>query len=81
MILQRASALKMQVAPYLRYVASNPVIKHYNYEVVADQTRTIGNIRTSINQLIFTIEATNNYLLRKIETIVSLMPEIFRTKN
>ena len=41
-------------------------------------SKEIGEIRTCINRLIFTIDATNNYLPKEITTIVNLMNEIFK---
>ena len=76
-----AGRLKMQVNPYVRRVALNPTIKVFDHRVVSDHTKVIGEIRNSINRLIFTIEATNNYLPREIETIVNYMNEIFETEN
>ena len=48
----------------------------------ADQAHMqIAVIRNSINRLIFTIDATNNYLPREIESIVKMLNEIFRSEN
>jgi len=76
-----AEGLNMQVAPYVRMVAKSPTIVRYDYDVINNHTRTIAQIRTCINRLIFTIEATNNYLPKDIHTIVSLMQEIFKSEN
>ena len=77
----RAKGLGMQVAPYIRRVAQSPVIVNYNYNEICNHTKEIAEIRNSINRLIFTIEATNNYLPRDIVSIVNLMQEIFRSEN
>lgn len=76
-----AKELKMQVVNYVRMVAKNPMIRLYNYQAVRDHTKEIGEIRTCLNRLIFTIEATNNYLPKEIETMVNLMYEIFEGEN
>lgn len=73
--------LKMQVTNYVRMVARDPIIRTYNYRAVSDHTKEIGEILTSINRLIFTIDATNNYLPKEIKTIVELMNEIFKSEN
>ena len=77
----RAKGLGMQVAPYIRRVAQNPTIINYNYDEIRNHTKEIAEIRNSVNRLIFTIEATNNYLPREIVSIVNLMQEIFRSEN
>ena len=81
MIRRRAKEVQMQVAPYLRLVAKNPVIKPVDFSAVMAHTKALSEIRASINQLIFTIEATNNYLPREIESIVNMMNAVFRTEN
>ena len=77
----RAKTLSMQVSPYIRRVAQSPTIINYNYAEISSHTKEIAEIRNSINRLIFTIEATNNYLPREIVTIVNLMQEIFQSEN
>ena len=77
----KATGLGMQVSPYIRRIAQNPTIIKYNYDVITVHTKEIAELRNSINQLIFTIEATNNYLPREIISIVNLMQEIFRSEN
>ena len=77
----RAEKLSMQVSPYIRRVAQSPTIINYNYAEISSHTKEIAEIRNSINRLIFTIEATNNYLPREIVTIVNLMQEIFQSEN
>ncbi len=80
-ISENAKQLNMQIAPYLRYVGQNPTIVQYDYSVIANHTKEIGNVRSDINRLIFTIEASNNYLPKEIESIVSMMKKIFETEN
>ena len=76
-----AKELKMQTTNYVRLVAKNPIIRAYNLNIISDHTKEIGEIRTCLNRLIFTIEATNNYLPKEIKTIVNLMNEIFEGEN
>lgn len=80
-ILKNAKKLNMQTAPYIRTVAQSPTIVKFDYSVISEHTKAIGEIRTCINRLIYTIEATNNYLPKEIHTIVSLMQEIFKSEN
>jgi len=76
-----AAKMKMQVSAYVRMVAQNPVVRSYDYSIICAHTREIGEIRTCINRLIYTIELTNNYLPREIETILDLMKKIFEGEN
>lgn len=78
---EHAKELNMQVAPYVRMVAQNPTIIQIDYSVISNHTKEIAEIRNAINRLVFTIEATNNYLPREIESIVNLMEELFKSEN
>ncbi len=72
---------KMQVAPYVRMIAQNPVINKIDYSIIANHTKEIAEIRNSINRLIFTIEVTNNYLPKDIQSIVEMVEAIFKSEN
>lgn len=76
-----AEKTKMQVAPYIRMVAQNPTIIQYDYSIIENHTKEISRVRNEINKLIFTIEATNNYLPKQIDSIVEYMEEIFEIQN
>lgn len=76
-----ANRLKMQVTPYIRRVALNPQIIQNNYSEISAHTKEIAEVRNIINRLIFTIDATNNYLPKEIETIVDLMNGLFQSEN
>lgn len=76
-----AKELEIPVANYVRMVAQKQVIRPYDYSIIDAHTKEIAEIRMCINRLIFTIEATNNYLPKEITTIVNLMSEIFRGEN
>ena len=76
-----AEKLGMQVAPYVRQAAINPTFIQRNYKAVSEHTKTLAEIRTAINRVAFTIDATNNYLPKDIETIVNLMTEALETEN
>lgn len=80
-ILRNAKRADMQTAPYIRAIAQSPTIVNYDYRVISEHTKAIGEIRICINRLIFTIEVTNNYLPKDIHAIVSLMQEIFKSEN
>ena len=80
-IVNNATKNNLQVAPYIRMVAQNPIIKEDNYDIILQHTKQIAEIRNSINRLIFTIEATNNYLPQEIDDIVEMITLIFETEN
>ena len=80
-ISENAKKLNMKIAPYVRMVAQNPNILVCDYSIIANHTKEIAAVRATINQLIFTIEATNNYLPKEIETIVEMITEIFKSEN
>lgn len=80
-ILRNAKRVDMQSAPYIRAIAQSPTIVNYDYSVISNHTKEIVEIRNCINRLIFTIDATNNYLPKDIQTIVSLMQEIFKSER
>lgn len=76
-----AKKCSMPVSAYIRLVAENPIIIRYNYDTVREHTKRITEVRDAINRVAFTIEATNNYLPRDIETIVDLMTGLFESEN
>ena len=76
-----AKEAQMQIAPYIRRAAINPNINVIDYSIIEKHTREIGSVRNDINRLVFTIQATNNYLPRDIGTIVALLEGIFRSEN
>ena len=80
---KNAEKANMKVAPYVRKIAQSPniFIVNCDYDIISEHTKEIASVRTTINQLIFTIEATNNYLPKDIGTIVELMTYIFETEN
>lgn len=80
-ILKYAEKLSMQVAPYVRMVAQKPNIIKIDYSIISAHTKEIAEIRNSINRLVFTIDASNNYLPKEIESIVKLMTELFQSEN
>ncbi len=80
-ILNNAKKLNMKIAPYIRMASLNPNIIKYNYEIIREHSKEIGKVRETINHLIFSIEASNNYLPEEIDEIVKLMNEIFKIEN
>ena len=82
-IAANAERYGMEIAPYGRMVMINPAVTivERDYSIIAEHTKELAAIRDTINRLIFTIDATNNYLPKDIKTIVNLMNEVFQTEN
>lgn len=76
-----ADILGMKVAPYIRKVAQTPTIINYDYAAIREHTRQVAKIINSINLLIFTIEANNDYQPKEIDGIVEYVQEIMETEN
>lgn len=80
-IKENADILGMKVAPYIRKVAQNPNIIHFNYSAIERHTQQIGKIDESINLLIYTIHVNNDYLPKEIEGILNYIKEVWETEN
>ena len=80
-IKQNAKILDMKVAPYIRQVAQNPHITIFDYASIRAHTKQIGKVVDSINLLVFTIQAQNNYQPKEIDGIVNYIKEIWETEN
>jgi hypothetical protein len=69
------------IADYIRAVAQNPNIIHFNYSAIEEHTKQVGQIVNSVNRLIFTIHINNDYLPKEIEGIRDYVDEIWETEN
>ena len=76
-----ADILEMKVIPYIRKVAQNPNIIHFNYSAIERHTNQIGKIDQALNLLIYTIHLNNDYLPKEIEAIASYMKQVWETEN
>lgn len=76
-----AKKLNMDVASYIRMVAQNPNIIQFDYSVIEEHTKQVGQVVNSINQLIFTIEVNNDYQPKEIWGIRDYIEEIWDTEN
>lgn len=80
-IKENAEILDMQIAPYIRKVAQNPTIIHFDYSAIERHTQQVGKIVNSVNQLIFTIEMNNDYQPKEIEGICDYVKQIMETEK
>lgn len=76
-----AEILDMPIATYIRMVAQNPNIIHFNYDAIERHTEQVGKVVNFVNRLIFTIELNNDYQPRQIDAIVDSVNEIFETEK
>ena len=76
-----AKKLNMQIAPYIRMVAQNPNIINFDYSVIEEHTKQVGQVVNSVNQLIFTIEVNNDFQPKEICGIRDYVDEIWDTEN
>lgn len=80
-IKENAAKLNMEVRPYIRMVAQNPTIINFDYSVIEEHTKQIGQVVNSVNQLIFTIEVNNDFQPKEIWGIRDYVEEIWDTEN
>ena len=76
-----AEILDMQIAPYIRKVAQNPNITIFDYAAIRAHTQQVGKVVNSINQLVYTIQVTNNYQPKEIEGIRDYVEQILETER
>jgi DNA primase catalytic subunit len=69
------------VADYIRVVAQNPNIIHFNYSAIEEHTKQVGQVVNSVNQLIFTIEVNNDYQPKEIDEIMNCTEQILETER
>lgn len=81
LILSNARRLGMQRNIYIKCAAKHPVIHQHNYEVIGNHTQELSEIRKTLNRLVYTIEATNNYVPKEIKTVVNAMNFVMQTEN
>ena len=81
LILANARRLGMQRNIYIKCAAKHPVIHQHNYKVIDAHTQELAEIRKTLYRLVFTIEATRNFVPREIETVVNAMNFVMQTEN
>ena len=76
-----ADLLEKKVTSYIRMVAQNPNIIHFDYSAIEEHTKQVGQIVNSVNQLIFTIEVNNDYQPKEVDGIRDYVEEILETER
>lgn len=80
-IQQNASAIDKTVSAYVRYIAKDFCILKYDYESILQHTHEITSLRNAINQLVYTIKKTGEYVPADLEFILDKMNEISKSEK
>ena len=80
-IRQHAQERNMSVSQYIKTAAMKCNIIHTDLSIVAEHSRYVQKIRDRINRIAFTIEVTNNYLDRQIDTVVNDMKSLLNSEK
>ena len=80
-IQDNAKAMDKTVSAYVRYIAKDFCILNCNYESIVEHTHEITALRNAINQLVYTIKKTGEYVPADLEYILERMKEISKSEN
>ena len=76
-----ARAMDKTVSAYVREISKNFYILKYDYESILQHSHEITNLRNVINQLVYTIKKTGEYVPADLEFILDKMNEISKSEN
>lgn len=80
-IQDNAKAMDRTVSAYIRESAKNACVIAWDYQQIIDHTHEITSLRNAINQLIYTIRRTGEYVPADLEYILEKMNEISKSEN
>lgn len=80
-IQNNARACDKTVSAYIREMALNMCVLIPDYKVITDHTAQISAYRNAINQLIYTIKKTEDYVPVDIEYILEKTNLMFKSEN
>lgn len=80
-IQQNAAAMDKTVSAYVRYIAKDFCVLKYDYETILQHTHEITALRNAINQLVYTIKKTGEYVPADLEFILDKMNEISKSEK
>lgn len=80
-IQQNATAMNQTVSAYVRYIAKDFCILKYDYDSIFQHTNEITSLRNAINQLVYTIKKTGEYVPADLEYILTKMNEISKSEK
>ncbi len=80
-IQNNARACDKTVSAYIRETALNMCVLRPDYKVITDHTAQISAYRNAINQMIYTIKKTEDYVPVDIEYILEKTNLMFKSEN
>ena len=80
-IKDNAKACDKTVSAFIRENALNFCILNCDYQSIINHTREITSLRNAINQLVYTIKKTGEYVPADLEYILKKMNEISKSEN
>lgn len=80
-IQQNAKAMDKTVSAYIREISKNFCVLKYDYESILKHTHEITSLRNAINQLVYTIKKTGEYVPADLEFILDKMNEISKSEK
>ena len=80
-IQDNAKAMNKTVSAYVREISKNFCILNYDYQAIIDHTHEITSLRNAVNQLVYTIKKTGEYVPADLEFILDKMNEISKSEN
>lgn len=78
---KNARALGMTTSAFIRCTACDLLVYRYQHQVVSDHTHQLTALRNAINQLIYSICKTGEYVPSDLEYILDKMDEISVSEN
>lgn len=76
-----AKAAGKTVSAYIRESAIGFCILNCDYKQITDHTHEITSLRNAVNQLVYTIKKTGDYVPADLEYILDKMNEISKSEN
>lgn len=80
-IQMNAKACDKTVSAYIREMALNFCVLDCNYEKIIDHTHEITSLRNAVNQLVYTIKKSGEYVPADLEYILAKMNDISKSEN
>lgn len=76
-----AKAMDKTVSAFIRESAKNFCVLQCDYKQITDHTHEITSLRNAVNQLVYTIKKTGDYVPADLEYILTKMNEISKSEN
>lgn len=76
-----ARAVNRTVSAFVREIALNFCVLNCDYDSISKHTHEITSLRNAINQLVYTIKKTGEYVPADLEYILNKMNEISKSEK